>query len=285
MMKVSVHMLAYNHERYIAQALDSALAQKTNFDFEIVVGEDCSPDSTRRIVEDYASRYPNRVRLVLHESNVGMHRNLVDTLKACSGQYVAFMEGDDFWTSEDKLQRQVDFLDHNPDFVTCSHPVRVINSNGQQLYITKSDPRQNVSLRQVIEYRYPLPTCGVMIRKGMLSVLPPWFYKVHNCDYAIQLLLARHGSVHYMADVMGTYRKHSGGVSASTSLEYQVDKLIFLFRKVIREIDPVYHSSIRRRLAFCHRSKSKYAFQRRDLRQTLTHAAMCGWLYASSLLR
>jgi len=284
-MKVSVFMLAYNHERFIAEALDSALMQKTTFDFEIVVGEDCSLDSTRRIVEEYALRYPKRVRLVLHESNVGMQRNFIDTLNACSGQYIAFLEGDDFWTSEDKLQRQADFLDDNPDFVTCSHSVRAVNSDGQQLYITKSDPRIDVSLRQVIEYRYPLPTCGVMSRKDLVPVLPPWFYEVLHCDYAVQLLLARHGKVHYMADVMGAYRKHGGGVSDSTSQEYQLDKLMFLFREVMREIEPEYHASIRRRLASCHRSKTKYALQRGEWRQSLAHAAKYGLFYSSSVLR
>src|SRR3712207_1086613 len=102
-MKVSVLMLAYNHEKFIAQALDSALMQQVNFDYEIVIGEDCSTDNTRDILIRYQKEYPHRIRLLLPEKNLGMHDNLIQTFKACRGDYIAFLEGDDYWTSPNKL--------------------------------------------------------------------------------------------------------------------------------------------------------------------------------------
>ena len=109
--KVSVAMITYNHERFIAQAIESVLMQQTDFAVELVIGEDCSTDGTRAIVRDYGERYPERIRLLLPEHNLGMMPNFVATLKACRGQYVASVEGDDYWTDPHKLQKQVDFLE------------------------------------------------------------------------------------------------------------------------------------------------------------------------------
>src|SRR5579864_5044611 len=107
-MKLSVMMITYNHERFIAQALDSILAQQVNFDYEIVVGEDCSADGTRAILMDFHRRYPSRIVPFLRDRNMGAMPNFESTLRACRGQYLALLEGDDYWTSPDKLQRQVD---------------------------------------------------------------------------------------------------------------------------------------------------------------------------------
>ena len=128
-MKVSVLTITYNHEKYIAQAIESVLIQEVNFDYELVIGEDCSTDKTREIVIDYQRKYPHKIRLLLNEKNLGMHRNFAQTYHACRGQYIAVLEGDDFWTSPHKLQKQVDFLDNNPDFAICFHNMQVINAN------------------------------------------------------------------------------------------------------------------------------------------------------------
>src|SRR5438132_1821213 len=102
-MKLSVMMITYNHERFIAQALDSILAQRVNFDYEIVIGEDCSTDGTRDILMDFHRRYPDRIVLLLRDHNLGVMRNFEATLGACRGRYLALLEVDDYWTSENKL--------------------------------------------------------------------------------------------------------------------------------------------------------------------------------------
>ena len=113
--KVSVFMITYNHEKYIAEALDSILMQKTDFDFDIVIGEDCSTDATRRIVLEYSRKYPDKIKLLLHNVNVGFISNMMYVLEACTGKYVAMCEGDDYWTDPFKLQKQVDFLEASLD--------------------------------------------------------------------------------------------------------------------------------------------------------------------------
>src|SRR5579872_2594917 len=113
-MKLSVMLITYNHELFIAQTLEGILEQRVNFDYEIVVGEDCSTDRTRDILMDFHNRYPRRILIQARHRNLGMMRNLEQTLSKCRGEYVALIEGDDYWTCRDKLQKQVDFLDAHP---------------------------------------------------------------------------------------------------------------------------------------------------------------------------
>src|SRR6266478_192430 len=129
-MKVSVMMITYNHQRFIAQALESILAQAVNFDYEIVVGEDCSTDETRNVLMDFYRRYPDRIVPLLRNPNLGVMGNLEATLRECRGQYLALLEGDDYWTSGDKLQRQADFLDSHPDYAVCCHRAQIVDDLG-----------------------------------------------------------------------------------------------------------------------------------------------------------
>jgi glycosyltransferase involved in cell wall biosynthesis len=119
----SILMLTYNHAPYIRDAIEGVLSQETEFAFELVIGEDCSTDGTRSIVTCYQERYPDRIRVVASEHNVGMHANLRRTRLACRGSFVAFCEGDDYWQDRTKLQRQVDFLAKNPEYglVHCNY--------------------------------------------------------------------------------------------------------------------------------------------------------------------
>jgi len=129
-MKLSVMMVTYNHERFIAQALKSVLSQRVNFDYEIVVGEDCSTDGTRDILMDFYHRFPDRIVPLLKNRNIGAMRNAEATFAACRGQYVALLEGDDYWTCENKLQKQVDFLDAHLDYAICCSRAQVENEGG-----------------------------------------------------------------------------------------------------------------------------------------------------------
>ena len=124
---VSVWMLPFNHEAYIRQALEGVLMQQTSFPYEIIVGDDCSTDNTRTILLEFQSRFPDRVRLRLARENL-YSKNLkqsVGVFGACRGEYVALCEGGDYWTNPQKLQKQVDFLEANPDFAGCLHDVQI----------------------------------------------------------------------------------------------------------------------------------------------------------------
>jgi len=127
----SVQMVTYNHAPFIKRAVEGVLSQKAAFPFELVIGEDCSPDGTRDIALDYERRYPDRVRVVTSDKNVGLHPNVLRTQEACRGEYLLFCEGDDWWHDPSKLQTQVDFLDQHPDYglVHCNYDTFEVAAN------------------------------------------------------------------------------------------------------------------------------------------------------------
>ena len=131
---LSVLLITYNHEKYISQALDSVLAQKTDFEYEIVVGEDCSTDNTRQILDEYKRRYPGIIRLLYRKRNFKRPTlNVYDTAMHCRGKYIATLEGDDFWTDEKKLQKAVDFLERHAEYSGCANPSLLVGEDGEEL--------------------------------------------------------------------------------------------------------------------------------------------------------
>src|SRR5262245_33842255 len=127
MMKVSVILTTYNHEQFIRQALDSIFMQKTTFAFEVIITEDCSTDSTAAILLEYKLRYPEQIALILSEQNLNSNKVTRRAIEAARGEYLAFLDGDDYWISSEKLQRQVGFLDTNPNCALCFHPVNIVD--------------------------------------------------------------------------------------------------------------------------------------------------------------
>jgi glycosyltransferase involved in cell wall biosynthesis len=220
-------MLTYNHERFIAQAIESALGQETNFDYEIVVGEDCSTDSTREIVSAWQRRYPDRIRCLFPAKNLGIHRNFVDTLRACTGQYIAALEGDDFWTSPAKLQKQCDFLDTHPEYAICFHNVKMFcdRQEEESRSYSVSDQKETSTLEDLLLVNF-IPTCSVMVRNGLIKELPEWIHGLKMLDWPLFILNAQHGYIRYLNESLGAYRLHADGVySALDPIEQQLNKL------------------------------------------------------------
>lgn len=222
-MKVSVLIVTYNHEKYIAEALDSVLMQEVDFGYEIVIGEDFSTDNTRDILIDYQRKHPDKIRLLLQEKNFGFYGkyNFILTFHACRGQYIAMLEGDDYWTSPEKLQKQVDVLDNNPDCAICFHNVMVIYEDPPELshpfYVQdpngpfmQGKPRPISTLEDLIKGNF-IQTPSVMFRSRHFEKLPNWFHMAFPGDWALNILNAQHGNIRYIDEVMGVYRVHSGG--------------------------------------------------------------------------
>ena len=118
---LSVVTITYNHAPYIAKCIESVLMQQVNFPMEFIIAEDCSTDGTRAICEEYAKKYPDLIRLITSETNVGVNPNELRAMKAVKGKYIAYCEGDDYWTDPLKLQKQVDFLESHSDYSVCFH--------------------------------------------------------------------------------------------------------------------------------------------------------------------
>jgi glycosyltransferase involved in cell wall biosynthesis len=206
-------MVAYNHERFIAQAIESVLMQKTTFPIELVIGEDCSTDGTRAIICRYAAARPDVIRLILQTTNTGAMSNSCDVVNACRGEYLAFLEGDDFWTCAQKLQKQVDFLEAHPDCPLSFHLVDAVDDvTGQKMY---EYPELQVrkpfyTLVDIVRRNY-IHTCSTVVRRACLPPRDATFRRLKLGDWPTFILAARHGYLAYLDEKMGCYRQHAGG--------------------------------------------------------------------------
>ncbi|GAA3951376.1 glycosyltransferase [Hymenobacter algoricola] len=216
---VSVLMITYNHGPYLAQALDSILAQERNFSLEIVVGEDCSPDNTRAIVLDYQRRYPATIRPLLPEHNIGAMNNQIQVMEACRGRYVAILEGDDYWVDPHKLQRQVDYLESHPAAALVFTDAALVDEQGQMLEenFVPAQYRHHFTLSELLQEYCP-PALTVLYR-NVVPTMPPVFRQIANGDYALFALIGQHGTLDYLPGVTAHYRKHGGGVWSAQNEE------------------------------------------------------------------
>jgi len=275
-MKLSVMVITYNHERFIAQALESVLAQKVNFDYEIVVGEDCSTDRTREILMDFHRRCPDKIVPLLRNHNVGGKENLLATLAACRGQYVALLEGDDYWISEDKLQKQVDFLDAHPDFAMCCSRAEIVYEDGAHASeVWPSRVAGAYGLEDLLTENF-VATCSVLYRWGSVDPLPAWFRKVRPGDWALHALVTRTAKFELMDEITAVYRVHSGGLWSALRVADRLRKTIRMLNALDRHLRFQYHGTIQRTILGCYFELARIA--REEGRRVATGKYVAGCL-------
>lgn len=236
---LSVCVRTYNQELYVAEAIESVLAQLTNFDYEIIISDDCSSDKTPDILLKYAHNNPDKIRLVLGADNIGGPNNLRRVIESSSAKYLAFLDGDDYYLDSYKLQKQVDFLENHPEFVACFHNVINRYENGKtkpNLFMSLDFPPVHNSV-DVISKDWFLPIHSVMLRRELI-VFPDWYDKVMNDDYVMNLSVVLHGPYYYMKDVMAVYRHHSENVSNNYSNQVLIDTQLRNILEGFREIYP-----------------------------------------------
>ncbi len=226
--KVSVCMVTYNHEPYIAQAVESALAQQTAFPIEIVIGEDGSTDATPDILRRFARQHPDTIRLRLAERNQGAKANFMGTLADCRGQYVAMLEGDDYWTSPNKLQIQVDALNAHPEWAICFHPAKCEYEPGMHGHaIYPSNWTKPVATIEDLFEANIIATNSVVFRHRLFPALPAWFRDLKLGDWPLHILNAAHGDIGYLPPAMSAYRIHRGGIWSG---ETQAARMVAIFQ-------------------------------------------------------
>lgn len=238
--KLSVILITYNHEKYIEKALDSVLSQVTDFPFEIVIGDDCSPDDTKNIIREYRDKYPDIIRIVHREKNTGRPTlNVYETTMKCRGDYLAYLEGDDFWTDSDKLQKQMDFLNEHPEYIACTHSHKMIDDNGNDI----TDP-EILKISDMYKWSGEF-TMDDFEKSGFwpghyASVVSKNIYKNKKHDYTILykshdfvddgqilLFLLMEGKIYRLDDEMSVWRyvKKAGGNSwTSRSMKRNIQK-------------------------------------------------------------
>lgn len=214
---VSVYMLAYNHERYIGQAIEGVVSQATDFPFELIIGEDCSTDATRSIAMDYQRRYPAIIRVLAGDANVGMHRNADRCRKACRGEFIAICEGDDYWHHPGKLQLQVEKFRSNEDacLVHTDHD-RLI---GRRLLKNAGSAAEragaHVDFPALLD-KMTIATSTAMYRKSILDEFDNTGIPKHAWpfgDYPRALYAALRGRVLYLPVSTATYRHVHGSMT------------------------------------------------------------------------
>lgn len=210
---LSVCIRTYNQERFVAEALDGVLMQKTSFQFEIIVSDDCSTDGTRDILLEYQREYPDKIRLILGEENVGGPRNLRRVIEASTAKYITCLDGDDYYTDQYKLQKQVDFLEENEKYAACFHNVVIVNEKtGARSLFLPLDFQEVVDAKDVISKKWFLPIHSVVMRREFIF-FPDWYEEVMNDDFVVDLSVAMHGPFYNLGDVMAVYRHHDANVS------------------------------------------------------------------------
>lgn len=211
--KVSVLVTTYNQEEYIAQTVNSALDQETDFDYEIVIGDDASADRTPQILLELQKAHPEKIRLLLHEKNLGWKGkyNFLSALKECRGEYVAVLDGDDYWTSPLKLQKQIDFLESHPDCFLCFHNVLGLNLDAphESKPMCYEDQKEISTLADIAAGNFMVP-CAVMFRNS-LGEFPESFYNLMAADWMIYVMCGERGNLGYINEVLATYRIHGAG--------------------------------------------------------------------------
>lgn len=226
---VSVLMVTYNHEKFIGQALDSVFSQQVDFEFEVVLGEDCSTDSTRLIVQEYERRYPLQLFPIYHQRNVGVKRNGWEfCFPKLRGEFVATFEGDDLWIDRFKLQRQVDFLRANPNFSACCHISQTIDDNGVQTsQLIGNFPDQTFFEADFSKGYKRIATASILFR-NRFKESPPLLQSVYGGDRALLFLLSQQGPIHVMNFVGSAYRVHGNSQEAT----YRQDKKRLAIRNI-----------------------------------------------------
>ena len=216
---VSICMITYNHENFIRRALDSIIEQKCNFQYDIVIGDDLSSDCTRHILLEFKNKYPERIKLLLREKNIGVSCNFADTIFECSGKYIAVLEGDDYWTDPYKLQKQYDLLEANHESTLCYTNCKEVNEITNTSQIVCENRPQKIDLNYLLSEGWFMRTPTLFFRNRIINKFPDWFYTAYSTDYILQVLLLQKGNALKINEVTAVYRKHPNGISVVDTIK------------------------------------------------------------------
>lgn len=238
---VSVVMITYGHEKYIRQAIESVLMQECNFEFELIIGNDQSPDNTDKVIQEILVNNPNsnKIKYFNHKQNIGFMENHIFVLNQVKGKYIAICEGDDYWTDKQKLQKQFDFLENNSDFGMVFHDCKMYFEETDELknsgIVEKIDDREYSRL-EILE-KWIIPTGSVFFKSNLIN---EQLYKIYRNKKALfgdtytNLFVSRNSKIYGFSDKMSVYRIHKGGLtSAKTDLIKKLSDFLIHWKFII----------------------------------------------------
>jgi glycosyltransferase involved in cell wall biosynthesis len=233
---VSVAVTAYNSAPWLPRALDSILAQRTDFPIEIVIGDDCSKDDTIAVANSYRERHPDRIRILERDRNIGIQRNYFETFEQCRGKYIAWLDADDQWTDPEKLSLQIAALEADASINACGHFVRWVDDAEQ----VKRERYPEIAAGRYgladILHRDFLPALSVVFRNGIHRSLPSWYFDIAPMtDWPIWVLAALSGQILMLDRIMADYRITPGSamISKGELYWYQTDARFYEYIQTI----------------------------------------------------
>lgn len=230
-----------SQEKYIAAAIESLVSQKTSFKYEILINDDNSTDNTFEICKHYKNLYPDKIKVFRNPNNIGVIDNWIDILKKAAGKYIAVCEGDDFWISNDKLEKQVNILENNPNIAICYHRVKEINGNTNELIKLSNQEYKKIStIYDLAENNFIYNVS--CIYRNLHWNFPNWINSnLPTIDYPLHLLAALHGDIYFIEDCMAVYRIHDKSVWGGKD---NISRNILLVEKLLLPICDKFNEDI-----------------------------------------
>lgn len=236
---VSINCITYNHELYIAQAIEGFLMQKTDFDYEILIHDDASTDNTANIIKTYAEKYPDIIKPILQTENQYSKRIRISPTfnwPRSKGRYIAVCEGDDYWIDPYKLQKQVDYMEKYPDCTLCFHGAKVISAGDNRVinHVLPFTKNKKCSTEVIVERDADLcPTASLLYRKSAIKDYPDFAFKSPVGDYPLQMIVASKGYAYYINEIMSVYRRGSEGSWANRMYSDTPDNQVKFYSSII----------------------------------------------------
>jgi glycosyltransferase involved in cell wall biosynthesis len=241
---VSVCMITFNQQHFIQEAIESILNQKTDYSFELIIGEDYSTDNTRIICEDYKNKFPEKIILLDSDKNYGIGPNFYRTLSACKGKYIAICEGDDYWHDEKKLQKQIDFMENNQDYILTTTDFRVyIEHNKEIIAQINKDLHYDYSFKSMLNGN--LTASNTLIFRNKFKIPK----ELSNCtvaDWPLKLYLLQFGKGYHLNSIMSTYRIHGNGIWNGSVADLRDDLTIV----ALLNIKSIFQKEFRQKIGF-----------------------------------
>jgi glycosyltransferase involved in cell wall biosynthesis len=213
---VSICCMTYNHEKYISEAIESFLMQKTNFEYEILIHDDASTDNTAKIIKEYEKKYPKMIKPICQKENQYSKNIKIDytfNFPRAKGKYIAICEGDDYWTDPLKLQKQVDYMELHPECSLCTHAAKLISSKGRPIgNLRPHTKNKSYSVEEVIIGGGGLfPTNSMLFPTTLVKKMPEFYMNAPVGDGPLTIFLALKGNVYYLDSCMSVYRYMAEG--------------------------------------------------------------------------
>lgn len=293
MATVSVIMVAYNHEKYLGQAIEGVVCQRTDFDFELVIAEDCSPDNTRNIALAYQQKYPRLIKIITSDTNVGFGENFARAKEYCTSEFIAICDGDDYWADNHKLQKQIDFLRAHRECTLCAHKVQLFNDTEQRYGVLwpVNDYPPVTDLGTFLKKDLIYHSASLVFRREIWDVVDETWSLLPYWDYFIKVLAGEKGKLGFINQLMSIYRIHNESMTNKDTYGF-IKKEITHFKILLSYLsyNPSYKRAmlgkvVNRSIAYHYLSgdKSLYAGDMGDLKKHTGNLADRVYLWGAIL--